>query len=593
MTPISHSTSFRRFALAVALVAAGTGCGGAVNPRADQFDDTDAGGSPDAGVDAAMTDSGFEDADMDAAVIDGGPLDAGDGATPVAFAVSGTSPGPQGSLGDAAAELRVTFSSAPKGASINDRSFLVLHEGSQVEGNLAVEGDEVAFVPLQPWTLGASYTLTIASSVTDGVRRLEQPFELPFFGPEGSWQPPVLAGGGAGTMHSVAVWLARDGSGLVAGSGRHSSGPPGATVWAQPFSPKAALGEPRELVSGVLEGVSHVLLAGNFKGAATVSAFVTGHSLGVSRGWLASGTEWLPIPWEVDGWNWSGATAVAADGHTFALWSLLPSSGDAPVLVEYSCSPGSPTPSCSSRQVTSDPSVLVTVNGLVAFAGGSLGIWSEQGKLWSSLSPGTPLVDGVEAAAAHARIAADARGESAIVVWTHADAKSTHVRAARAAPYLGFGSPATLSDLDATAGWPALAMDGEGRALAVWRQNAGSGYRIMAATYDGAQEWSQPIQVADSQGDEVGAPAIAMAPTGDALVGWVQTDADDATKADVWVARFFAGRGFQHDLVQVVSAGHGMDGATLQPAIDERGRGLVAWIETVDGVGQPKVARLE
>lgn len=123
-------------------------------------------------------------------------------------------------------------------------------------------------------------------------------------------------------------------------------------------------------------------------------------------------------------------------------------------------------------------------------------------------------------------IAMDANG-NAIVLWRQNDGIRWNVVTNRYDATVGAWGTAELIETDnlGNVSNPRIAMDGNGNAIAVWRQNDGSRWNIVANRYDATMKiWSgaEIIEI-DNAGNAYG-PKIAMDTNGNAIAVWPQSD---------------------------------------------------------------------
>ncbi|MDH3612043.1 MAG: hypothetical protein OEU90_02160 [Gammaproteobacteria bacterium] len=137
------------------------------------------------------------------------------------------------------------------------------------------------------------------------------------------------------------------------------------------------------------------------------------------------------------------------------------------------------------------------------------------------------LSDGVPGRSSLA-LAADG---DAIVVWEQDNGSTTDIYATRRHSNGVWDDPQTIDHLDGIAGFPQVATDANGNAIAVWRQFDGETDSIFAAMYEPQEGWGPQLSLEFENGPsarwyEAHAPTIVMNPSGDALVVWTQFDGD-------------------------------------------------------------------
>ena len=115
------------------------------------------------------------------------------------------------------------------------------------------------------------------------------------------------------------------------------------------------------------------------------------------------------------------------------------------------------------------------------------------------------------------QIAVDSRGD-AVAVWRHYEAGPTLIQGA-VRPSGGTWEPALpVSPSSGIAERPQVALDADGRAVAVWRRDDGAGYLIESAQRP-AGGWLTPAPLSAS-GANAEAPQVALDSAGDAVAVW-------------------------------------------------------------------------
>ncbi|WP_372980832.1 Ig-like domain-containing protein [Marinobacter sediminum] len=119
---------------------------------------------------------------------------------------------------------------------------------------------------------------------------------------------------------------------------------------------------------------------------------------------------------------------------------------------------------------------------------------------------------------------------------------------------------------------PQIAVDADGRALAVWEQFEGSRHKIWANRFDGTSWGEAEIIEADS-GGTASAPQVALNAGGQAFAVWTQFD---GTRDNVWVNRFDGSDWGMAEVIDVDDAG---SSRSPQVALDATGRAIVVWAQ--------------
>jgi hypothetical protein len=161
----------------------------------------------------------------------------------------------------------------------------------------------------------------------------------------------------------------------------------------------------------------------------------------------------------------------------------------------------------------------------------------------------------------------------AVSVWSRFGPAGLDIWADRYQPGTGWSGPG-LIEVARTGGAssPRVAMDAQGRAIAVWQQGDGARSNVWGVQMDAQGVWGLPFVLDQFDGDAA-APQLALNAQGAAMVIWTQ--ADPGTGAtELW------GRGYRpdagwDDAVRISAAGVSMESATL--ALESEGAALLAW----------------
>jgi len=174
-------------------------------------------------------------------------------------------------------------------------------------------------------------------------------------------------------------------------------------------------------------------------------------------------------------------------------------------------------------------------------------------------------------------VAMDPSG-NAVAAWVQSDGSHYHVWACRYLPLSGWGAPIKLdSNLTQEARNPAVAMDPSGNAVVTWHQSADlthGPYAVCACDYWVGQGWSLPktLQV----GGDAWNPAIAMSRAGAQAV-W--SEITSSTTSRIYSSRYTTASDAWTTPVPVSSAGALADWPSV--GIDQAGNGIVTWAEAV------------
>jgi hypothetical protein len=178
-------------------------------------------------------------------------------------------------------------------------------------------------------------------------------------------------------------------------------------------------------------------------------------------------------------------------------------------------------------------------------------------------------------------VAMDGQGR-AVAVWSQGVGSAFRPFSSVYTPYVGWTAPVELDTARAgNAEHPAVAVNTAGRAVAVWVLRDGAQASLYAAEYAPGGGWSTP-QVVESRAEPVSTPRVAVDDAGNALVVWRQSD---GTAESTWAARLQVGVGWSAPLLLESAAG-----AVTMPALAAvpSGEALVAWTQP-DAGGMARV----
>ncbi len=130
---------------------------------------------------------------------------------------------------------------------------------------------------------------------------------------------------------------------------------------------------------------------------------------------------------------------------------------------------------------------------------------------------------------------------NAMVVWLNYDGVESNVTANRYTTSGGWGAATRTIDVRPDDAYnPALALDGAGNAIVVWRQTDAVAVSLWASHYAVGSGWGTAATV-ESDSHVVSNLAVAMDDAGNGEVAWAQ---DNATLTNIYVTRYTAGTGW-------------------------------------------------
>ncbi|MGZ6638599.1 MAG: hypothetical protein ACXVII_37790 [Solirubrobacteraceae bacterium] len=119
-------------------------------------------------------------------------------------------------------------------------------------------------------------------------------------------------------------------------------------------------------------------------------------------------------------------------------------------------------------------------------------------------------------------MAVDGQG-NAIAVWQRSDGTNTIVQAAARAAGGSFGAPQDLSAAGQKAGFPEVALDGQGNAIAVWQRFDGTNFIMQAAVRAAGGSFGAP-QDLSAAGQTANDPQVAVDGRGNAIAVWSRSN---------------------------------------------------------------------
>jgi len=171
--------------------------------------------------------------------------------------------------------------------------------------------------------------------------------------------------------------------------------------------------------------------------------------------------------------------------------------------------------------------------------------------------------------ASFSEVAVDGRG-NAIAVWRRFDGTNTIVQAAVRAAGGSFGAPQDLSAAGQKAGFPEVAVDGQGNAIAVWQRFDGTNFIVQASVRAAGGSFGAPQDVS-AAGQTANDPQVVVDGQGNAIAVWSRSNGtNDIVQASVRAA------GGSFGAPQDVSAA-GQDAHVPQVAVDGQGNAIAVW----------------
>lgn len=194
---------------------------------------------------------------------------------------------------------------------------------------------------------------------------------------------------------------------------------------------------------------------------------------------------------------------------------------------------------------------------------------------WSSAARIVPAA-GAEAL----RMAMDPDG-NAVAVWQQHDGVRANLWASRYTPLGGWGTAELIEERDDPAQLGSVAMDSDGNAIAVWFQGESTPsnpLNIWANRFSPSAGWADAELIETNDAGQAGWPDLAIDQNGNALAVWSQWD---SSRSDIWANRYTPASGWgTAELIETNDVGSAFG---PQVALNKSGTAVAAWIHW-DGV---------
>lgn len=224
------------------------------------------------------------------------------------------------------------------------------------------------------------------------------------------------------------------------------------------------------------------------------------------------------------------------------------------------------------------PSVAVDAlgNAVVAYAQGNQ-IWANrydaQSNVW-----GTPgAIDSRNVAQYQPQVAVDKNGIYTVVWYLPNDATNMGLWQSTSSDGIHWSASAAITKLNTVSA--ALSVNSKGAAIVAWTQVVNDLYTPAAAirsTASGAWSTAQILRPGDDSADRN--PVVAMSETGDAFVGWVQSEGGTADYISVWERSYLSGAWQPAALLETLDTGPSYDVAVSANA---SGDAIVTWLDVI------------
>ncbi|MBI1425420.1 MAG: hypothetical protein GC149_18440 [Gammaproteobacteria bacterium] len=276
--------------------------------------------------------------------------------------------------------------------------------------------------------------------------------------------------------------------------------------------------------------------------------------------------------------------ALAANGKGVAVWQRFDGTADSVYARQYTGSGWGAVQTIDSdaSHPASTPDVAVDASG------NAIAVWRQSngttygayynvfnGTEWGTAQPIATTSGEVQPV----HVAMNASGQ-AVAIWSQNDGAAYGVYAAIYTLGSGWSTPTTLDPGSIQGVNPAIAIDANGGAIAVWEQWDGVGHRIYVRRYVPGTGWAAIEQLQNTLGlGDAWEPSIAMDASGNAIVVWMQWQ---STTFGIFGNRYTAGSGWGG---AVLLSDATNDVTTPRVGLGSSGAAMVVWREG-DGASQ-------
>lgn len=228
------------------------------------------------------------------------------------------------------------------------------------------------------------------------------------------------------------------------------------------------------------------------------------------------------------------------------------------------------------------PQLAVDANGNALavwsqFDGTYTNIWANRYTADAAWGTAELIETADEHANARTAIAMDGAG-NAWAVWSQADTGTGlyRIRANRYTPDNGWETPALIAtDVGGHGSGADIAVDEQGNALAVWRQRTDGRHDIWANRYTPNGGWGTAQRIENRDAGAASVPVLALDGSGRAMAVWSQ---DDGSLRHIWVNRYTPGAGW--GTARILQGDTTVRAGSPALAMDRQGYAMVLWLQS-------------
>ncbi len=509
----------------------------------------------------------------------------GGGSSSSAPTVSSSSPADNASNVSRNSIITATFNKDILNTSVDAISFTLAKSGANnTAGSVSFDGvnNVVSFTPDNPLAMLSTYTATLSSAIIDlSGNALASNYNWSFTIADGAWGDAVLletddAGSAFRPQiafdndgNALAVWEQSDGSFGNILSNRFDGTNWGSAVLIETDNsgnardPQIAIDSNGNALAvwSQSDGVRDNILANRFNGTSWGSAtLIETNNVGDAS---------------------SPQIAIDSNGRALAVWSQSDGIRDNIWANHFDGTSwlGATPIEIENLGDAYVPQIAIDDNGR------AVAVWQQndgiRDNIWANRFDGTnwgsaTLIETDDAgSASDPQIAGDSSG-NALVVWAQSDGSRDNIWANR---FNSNGSLGTAELIETEnlgkATDPQIVTDGNGRALAVWSQDDGTRDNIWANHFDGTS-WQGATLIETNDVGDAFDPVIAIDNNGRALAVWLQEGDVILNNDNIWANRFDGASWQGSELIETDDVGGAF---SPQIAIDSNGNGLSVWAQ--------------
>lgn len=486
--------------------------------------------------------------------------------------------------------IRLVFSEPVQSGGV-PTSIMLEKNGVVVPASVAFDGTTgVTLTPGSELDLSTRYTLRVTEGVRDlAGNPLENEYTLSFTTREAVWRETTTVEDNDGAAYFSDVAMSNDGGAIAVWT--QSVGGPVTQVWANAY----------QLGSGWSSAV-RIDNSEHYADAPAIRFDVDGNAVAVwlQDNGLFSFDVWANVYTAGQGWgsaqvidsgDGSAGTPqllIAKDGTALVTWAQDVGATEVGVFVN-AYNPNAKTWGAAQRidaggGIADDPMLAVDATGDRAVVwsqsngGANADIWSNRftaGVGWATAR----AIDLADGQAREAQVAMDAQG-NAMAIWRQDDGDGRYsVWQNRFAVGAGWGTAGLIEQAAGDADDLRVVSDDEGNALALWTQLNESGfYDIYMALYSADDGWQTP-ELLETREGEAYSTDIAVSNDGELVVVWHQKES--AGIYNIWALRYSEDLGWSEPEIIEEGAGSARNPSV---AINSQGVAVAVWIQEQGGI---------